>query len=185
MAAEAPGPGPLTLADIAARLGGRVAGDPGTVVRQVGSLERARADQIAFLANPKYKAKLAATAAGAVIVSAEAEALTALPRIVCDNPYAYFARVSQIFNPATLQDPGVHPGASVAQGVTLGARVSIGAGCVVGSGASIGEVGQGRRDEDPLQPHFHFFRGMNIFFHYLFSIPDAAFEADCSDGSLR
>jgi UDP-3-O-[3-hydroxymyristoyl] glucosamine N-acyltransferase len=139
MAAEAPGAGPLTLADIAARLGGRVAGDPGTVVRQVGSLERARADQIAFLANPKYKAKLAATSAGAVIVSAEAEALTALPRIVCDNPYAYFARVSQIFNPATVQAPGVHPGASVAKSASLGARVSIGPGCVVGEGASIGE----------------------------------------------
>ena len=32
-------PAPLTLGEIAARLGGRVAGNPQTVIRQVGSLE--------------------------------------------------------------------------------------------------------------------------------------------------
>ena len=33
-------PAPLTLGEIAARLGGRVAGNPQTVIRQVGSLEK-------------------------------------------------------------------------------------------------------------------------------------------------
>ncbi len=139
MAAVVPRAGPLTLADIASRLGGRVAGDPRTLVRQVGSLERAGADQIAFLANPKYKAKLAATSAGAVIVSPQGEGLTSLPRIVCDNPYAYFARLSQLFNAPTVQDAGVHPNAVVARTAQLGARVSIGPGCVVGDAVSIGE----------------------------------------------
>jgi UDP-3-O-[3-hydroxymyristoyl] glucosamine N-acyltransferase len=132
-------PGPLTLGEIASRLGGRVAGDPGTVIRQVGSLEDAGGGQIAFLASIKHKAKLAATRAGAVIVAAQNEKLTARPRIVCDDPYAYFARVSQLFNPLTLQPPGVHAAAVVAAGVRLGARVSIGPGCVVGEGASIGD----------------------------------------------
>jgi hypothetical protein len=34
-------PGPFTLAQIASRLGGRVAGDSQTLIRHVGSLERA------------------------------------------------------------------------------------------------------------------------------------------------
>ena len=65
--------------------------------------------------------------------------LTALPRIVCDNPYAYFARVSQLFNPVTTQPPGVHPSACVSPGTRLGARVSIGAGCVIGRDVSLGD----------------------------------------------
>jgi UDP-3-O-[3-hydroxymyristoyl] glucosamine N-acyltransferase len=132
-------PAPLTLGEIASRLGGRVAGDPQTLVRQVGSLEHARGDEIAFLANPKYKAKLAATRAAAVILSAENEGMTGLPRIVCEQPYAYFARLSQLFNPLTVQPPGVHPLASVSSTAKLGARVSIGPGCAVGDGATIGD----------------------------------------------
>jgi UDP-3-O-[3-hydroxymyristoyl] glucosamine N-acyltransferase len=131
--------GALTLADIAARLGGRIAGNPQTEIRQVGSLRNAVAGQVAFFANPKYKAELAATRASAVVVSKENEDLTTLPRIVCDNPYAYFARVSQLFNPATLQPSGVHESAVVAKSARLGARVSIGANCVVGEDVVIGE----------------------------------------------
>jgi UDP-3-O-[3-hydroxymyristoyl] glucosamine N-acyltransferase len=132
-----PMPGPLTLEEIASRLGGRVSGDPGTRIEQVGTLENAGARQIAFLANPRYTAQLAGTRAAAVILAPENEALTALPRIVADDPYAYFARVSQLFNPIVGQAAGVHPTAVVAPGAKLGAAVSIGPGCVVGEGVSI------------------------------------------------
>jgi UDP-3-O-[3-hydroxymyristoyl] glucosamine N-acyltransferase len=132
-------PGPFTLAQIASRLGGRIAGDPQTLIRQVGSLERARSGQITFLADPKFRSKLAETGASAVVLAADAETLTALPRVVCDNPNAYFARVSQLFNPRTSQPEGIHPSASVAPGARLAPRVSIGAGCVVGEGVQIGE----------------------------------------------
>ncbi len=148
---------PVTLAQIVSHLGGRIVGDPQTLIRQVGSLERAGADQITFLSNPRYKSKLALTRAGAVVLAAEAETLTALPRIVCDNPYAYFARVSQLLNPAGAPRPGVHPAAQVApsatvstsarvdagtivgERVTLGERVWIGPGCVLEEGAAIGD----------------------------------------------
>ena len=131
--------GPFTLGEIASRLGGRVSGDAATRVSQVASLQAAAAGQISFLSGHRHKAELAATRASAIILSAEDESLTALPRIVCANPYAYFARVSQLFNPATLQPPGVHASAVVAKSAQLGERVSIGAGCVVGEGAVIGD----------------------------------------------
>ncbi|HEX9434803.1 MAG TPA: UDP-3-O-(3-hydroxymyristoyl)glucosamine N-acyltransferase [Burkholderiales bacterium] len=132
-------PGPLTLGQIVARLGGRVAGDAETRVRQVASLEGATAEHISFFTGSRYRAKLAATRAGAIVLGTEAEAETQLPRIVAENPYAYFARVSQLFNPVVAQAPGVHSSAVVAKGAKLGARVSIGALCVVGEGVSIGD----------------------------------------------
>jgi len=132
-------PGPLTLGQIVARLGGRVAGDAETLVRQVASLEGATAEHISFFTGSRYRAKLAATRAGAIVLGTEAEAETQLPRIVAENPYAYFARVSQLFNPVVAQAPGVHSSAVVAKDAKLGARVSIGALCVVGEGVSIGD----------------------------------------------
>jgi UDP-3-O-[3-hydroxymyristoyl] glucosamine N-acyltransferase len=132
-------PGAMTLAEIARRLGGRVAGDPTIRVHQVGSLENARPGDISFLSSRRFKARLATTQASAVILSQEFEDLTPLPRIVCEAPYLYFARVSQLFNPLTMQAAGVHPGAVLGEGVTLGEAVSIGAGCIIGDGVSIGE----------------------------------------------
>jgi UDP-3-O-[3-hydroxymyristoyl] glucosamine N-acyltransferase len=132
-------PGALTLAEIARRLGGRVAGDPATRVRQVGSLEHAGAGDISFLSSARFKSRLGATRASAVILSPQFEHLTPLPRIVSEAPYLYFARVSQLFNPLTTQAPGVHPSAVLGSDVRLGEGVSIGAGCVIGDGVSIGE----------------------------------------------
>jgi UDP-3-O-[3-hydroxymyristoyl] glucosamine N-acyltransferase len=146
---------PLTLAQIASRLGGRVAGDPEVLIRQVGSLERAGPGEIGFLADPKLRSRLAGTAASAVVLGADAETLTQLPRIVSDNPYAYFARVSQLFNSVTTQPAGVHPAASVAPGARLGARVAIGAGCVIGEEVSIG-------DDSCLYPNVVVYAGCRI-----------------------
>jgi UDP-3-O-[3-hydroxymyristoyl] glucosamine N-acyltransferase len=129
----------LTLGQIASRLGGRVVGDPAIQIEQVASLEHAGPRQIAFFTGMRYREKLAATRAAAVVVAPEHEALTVLPRIVAERPYPYFARLSQLFNPLVSQPPGVHPSAVVAKDAGLGARVSIGAGCVIGEGVTIGD----------------------------------------------
>lgn len=131
------------MADIAARFGGRVLGDPDTPLQQVATLEHAGPQHLAFLTNSKYRAQLAATRAGAVILGeADADA-TALPRIVCANPYAYFARVSALFNPPPQEVPGIHPsavigaGAQIAPTAHIGAHVTIGAAAVIGAGSVI------------------------------------------------
>lgn len=77
-------------------------------VRGIGTLASASGQEISFLANPKYQSQLAATQAGAVIVSADvAEALEAAgadrPRfalVVCKHPYLLYARVAQWFDAA-------------------------------------------------------------------------------------
>jgi len=132
-------PGPYKLAQIASRLGGRIAGDSEVLIHRVGSLQRAARGQISFLAAARYRDLLRDTGASAVILPAEAEVWTDLPRIVCENPYAYFARVSQLFNPLVNQPAGVHPSASIAPTAKLGARVSIGPGCTLGDGVAVGD----------------------------------------------
>jgi len=148
-------PGPFTLAQIASQLGGRVVGDRQILIRQVGSLAQAGGGQIAFLSDARHRSGLSATRASAVVLGPEAEASTALPRIVHDNPYAYFARVSQLFNPVTAQPAGVHPAAIVSPSARLGARVSIGAGCVIGDGAAVG-------DDTCLYPRVVVYHGCRI-----------------------
>ncbi|MBI2509710.1 MAG: UDP-3-O-(3-hydroxymyristoyl)glucosamine N-acyltransferase [Betaproteobacteria bacterium] len=149
-----------SLREIVERFGGEIAGDPDIRVRQVATLENANSDAIAFLANDRYLARLDTTRAGAVIVGKSARAATRLPRILCANPYAYFARVSALFNPEREPRPGVHAAAVVDASAAIagdaeigpfaviGRNVRIGAGSVIGAGCRVGDdarVGSGAR----------------------------------------
>lgn len=126
------------LEDIVTRFGGRVLGNAGALISQVATLDSAQDHQIGFLANSKYRAQLDTTHAGAVILGlADAEAAT-LPRIVCDNPYAYFAKLSAFLNPLPQAVAGIHLSAVLGEGVTIASDVQIDAHVVIGDGATIG-----------------------------------------------
>ncbi|MBI5007194.1 MAG: UDP-3-O-(3-hydroxymyristoyl)glucosamine N-acyltransferase [Nitrosomonadales bacterium] len=126
------------LADIVARFGGQVMGDAETRIQQIGTLEKAGAGQIAFLANAKYRKQLEGSQASAVILSiADADA-TSIPRIVCDNPYSYFARLSAFLNPLRDYAPGIHPSAVIGKGAQISPQAHIGPQVTVGEGAVIG-----------------------------------------------
>ncbi|WP_288127558.1 UDP-3-O-(3-hydroxymyristoyl)glucosamine N-acyltransferase [Accumulibacter sp.] len=129
--------GGLRLDEIVARLGGMLQGDGSLVVSQVGSLLSAGAGEIAFIASPKYRAQLKRTKAAAVIVPPQFANDTTLPHIIHQNPYAYYARVVGLLNPALPCRSGVHPGAVVNS--PLPASVSVGANAVIGDGVRIGE----------------------------------------------
>ncbi|MDP2761742.1 MAG: UDP-3-O-(3-hydroxymyristoyl)glucosamine N-acyltransferase [Sideroxyarcus sp.] len=131
------------LSEIAARLGGKVLGNPETEVFQVATLEKAGQGKIAFLANAKYRKQLADSRASAVIIAEADAALTALPRIVVADPYSYFAKLSALLNPLPAMPPGIHPTAVIGAGVVIapdahiGAHVSIGAAARIGAGAVV------------------------------------------------
>jgi UDP-3-O-[3-hydroxymyristoyl] glucosamine N-acyltransferase len=128
-----------TLAYLARRTGARLEGDGATRIRGVGTLERAGAGDIAFLANPRYRAKLALTRASAVIL-AEADAqATALPRLIAADPYATFAAVARLLRPARPVVPGVDPTARVHADAVVAASAAIGPYAVIGARARIGE----------------------------------------------
>jgi len=148
--------GEVELREIVARLGGELLGDAAIRIARIATLDTAAADAIAFLSNPMYAKQLATTAAGCVIVAPtfreQAAARGAV--IVSDDPYLYFARLTQWWagrsRPAVMA--GVHETAQVDAGAELGDGVAIGpfavveAGAVVAAGASIGAyafVGRG------------------------------------------
>ena len=152
------------LADIAARFGGHVLGDTATRIYQIATLESAQTGHLAFLASSKYHARLASTHASAVIVGIADAEVTQLPRIVCDNPYLYFAKVSAFLNPPSPVVPGIHssavigddaqidPTAHIAAHVVIGAAVRIGAGSMIMAGCNIG-TGTTIGENSHLYPH--------------------------------
>jgi len=131
----------VRLHELTARLGGELLGDPDLVVERIGPLEGATARTIGFLANPRYQAELARTQAGCVIVSpAMREAAAARgAAIVTDDPYLYFARLTQWWAARTRPTfvPGIHASAVVEAGAWVDAGACVGALAYVGAGASI------------------------------------------------
>jgi UDP-3-O-[3-hydroxymyristoyl] glucosamine N-acyltransferase len=130
---------PHRLSELVAQFGGAVLGDSSTQIFQVAPLESAQSGDLSFLTNAKYQHLLTTTRASAVILGPESAEATILPRIVCDNPYAYFARASGLLNPAYVYPAGVDGRASVAASAHIDANVYIGPGAIVDAGANIGE----------------------------------------------
>jgi UDP-3-O-[3-hydroxymyristoyl] glucosamine N-acyltransferase len=129
----------MNLGEIVRRLGGELSGDAGITIRQVATLEKATPDTIAFLANERYLGQLKATRAGAVIVGQQLREQLDMPRIVTANPYAYFARVSALFNPLPENVAGIHPAAVVHPQAIVEAGVYVGPGAVIEAGARVGK----------------------------------------------
>ena len=134
----------------------RLVGNPELLIEQLSPLESATHQHLSFLSHPKYTPKLAESKAACVVVGIAAE-LAAARRgayIVVDDPYYYFARITQIWQqhhrPARVA--GIHPTAlidataSIGKDVSIAAFACIGPQAVIADGASIGEhcvIGQG------------------------------------------
>jgi UDP-3-O-[3-hydroxymyristoyl] glucosamine N-acyltransferase len=148
----------VQLGQIVEALGGELLGPADLPIARIAPIEHATTDAIAFLAHPKYRAQLASTSAGCVIVSValKEEAVARGAAIVTDDPYLYFAKLTQWWA-QRVRPPahaGVHPSAVIDPSARLGEQVSIGplavieADAVIGDGAVIGPhcvIGRGAR----------------------------------------
>jgi UDP-3-O-[3-hydroxymyristoyl] glucosamine N-acyltransferase len=138
----------LSLSAIVAALGGQLHGDAQLKITGLASLESAGPSHISFVSNPRYQQQLADTQAGCVIVGPNlADAAQRRGNcIVADQPYLYFARLTQLWR-STLRAArpalgpsaaAVHPSAIVDAGATVHPTARIGALCVIEHGAQIG-----------------------------------------------
>ena len=144
---------PLSVAELAAKIGGEVERGGDRIIGSVAPLSSADGGAIAFLGDLKFAAALAATKAGCVIVppdavaSAPAEAAVIASR----TPQASWAMASALLHrPATLdraisrseaaEDDSVtlEPGVVLGEGVRIGRGTRIGANTVIGPGVQIG-----------------------------------------------
>ncbi|HKW39080.1 MAG TPA: UDP-3-O-(3-hydroxymyristoyl)glucosamine N-acyltransferase [Burkholderiales bacterium] len=148
------------LAEIVAKLGGELVGAPDVEIRRMATLEGAGPGDLVFVAGTKYLERLGGTRASAVILAKGQRGATTLPRILCDDPYAYYALAAQLLSPDERPAAGIHPQAvidagarvppsaavgpfcHVAGGARLGERVVLDAGCSIGRDAQIGEDGR-------------------------------------------
>ena len=139
----------------------RLVGNPELLIHALSPLESATDQALCFLSHPKYTQKLAQSKAACVVVGVAVEPAAAQrgTYIVVNDPYFYFARLTQVWkrHHSVNDVAGIHPSACIdasarlASGVSVGAfacigpnvviaiGVRIGAHCVIGQDASIGE----------------------------------------------
>jgi UDP-3-O-[3-hydroxymyristoyl] glucosamine N-acyltransferase len=146
----------LTLAELAAHVGGEVAGDGGTAVTGVRALDQAGPEDLSFYHNRRYLDAAHSTAAGVLLV-ADPAPFPGRALLVCREPYAALGEILRLFHPDARPPAGVHPSAAVAasavvdkgatvaacavvgEGATVGARAVVGPCCVIAAGAAVGD----------------------------------------------
>ncbi len=132
----------LRLGSIVEALGGEFHGDDELLIDGLSPLETAGPQHLSFLSHPKYQSQLVASKAACVIVSPQMRdpALARGACIVSDDPYLYFARLTQLWKKSSTQSarPQVHASAVIDPAAFVHPLASIGALCVIERGARIG-----------------------------------------------
>ena len=146
------------LKELAAHVGGEIDGDGSVQIDGLAPLEDAKAGQLSFFSNARYKRAYQATRASAVLVSAGTKRHDGVTLVKVQNPLLAFARLSQLFFPFRVHVAGVsersyvhpeatvHPTATVMGGAVVERRATVGPravlypGVYVGEGAAVGEA---------------------------------------------
>jgi len=128
----------VSLGELAVRFGCELRGDPDARVERVAALAKADERSIAFLANPRYRAQLSGTRAGAVVLNPASADQCPTAVLSCENPYATFARIATILHPLPQLEPGVHPSAVMAASARIDPSAQVAAYTIVGPNVVVG-----------------------------------------------
>jgi len=128
----------MKLGDIARRLGCELRGDSNIEITGVAGIEDAKAGELTFLANRKYRPLLTTTGASAIFVAKEDSGAGHLATLLSANPQLDFARAIELFHAAPSYAPGVHPTAVVAKSAKIDAGAHIGPYCFIDEDVQIG-----------------------------------------------
>ena len=101
---------PLSLAEVAELVGGRVEGDSSIQVGGIAPLEQAGEAELGFLAQRRYLKYLSDSEAGAVLVSEAlaGEAVKIAGRVVVKDPHTALPPLLERFYPQPAPEPGIH-----------------------------------------------------------------------------
>jgi len=113
-------------------------GSPEIEITSTAGLDLAGPGDISFLANPKYTPQVAATRAGAVILSEDAVVdRDDIAILRAKDPYVAYTLAMRLFFPVPALKPFVHPTAVIDDTAAVAGDVEIHAGVVVGANCSI------------------------------------------------
>lgn len=129
----------MSLAELAALVGGRVQGDGATSVTGAATIRDARPGDITLADSPKFVGLLAACPAAAVVLPTSLAAELDKPALVTDDVHATFARIVLHFRPSRLAGAaGISPQAWVSPQARLAADVTVHAGTTIADDVEIG-----------------------------------------------
>jgi UDP-3-O-[3-hydroxymyristoyl] glucosamine N-acyltransferase len=132
----------MLLSEIAQRLGLTLEGEDRDITG-VNTLADATADEVSFLANPKYIDQVASSRAGAIITDQDHVDQAPCPVLISTQPYLDFARLVQVMAKPLGRFSGqsdqafIHPGATVHPSAEIAPFVYIGEGAEVGAGTRL------------------------------------------------
>lgn len=139
-----------TVQQLAERLGGTLRGDGAGTITGVADVAEAGSADAAFVTNPQFADRVAASRAGVIVVPRDFGP-TPMPAILCEFVPAAVARLLGLFaRGGTSVAPGIHPtavvdpsaviapDAALAPYVVIGADVRIGARSILHAGVSVG-----------------------------------------------
>ncbi len=113
-------------------------GDGQITITGLATLQSACATDLSFYTNRRYKKHLNTTDAAAVLLITSDEALFKGNKLLSDEPYLTFAKLTKIFNdPEPSIGELIHPSAILAPDIELEPNVAIGSNVVIESGCKI------------------------------------------------
>lgn len=140
----------ITLSDLAEMLNGEIlSGDPTTPITGFASLKEARAGDLSFFYDVRYRERLSGTLAAAVLVPKGLEPVPGKAAyLAVENPSQSFEKVVDAYGfHAASFEAGIHSRAMIEEGVIADlTKISVGANAVIERGAQIGdgvEIGAG------------------------------------------
>ena len=128
---------PITAAQIAEQLRGKVLGDGSVKLNGFTSADNARCGDLTFAETESYFTTAEQSQASAILVSGEFTSATKV--LICvPNARVAVAKLLPIFFPPDPQLPGIHPTATIATSAQIDPTAHIGPNCVIGERVTIG-----------------------------------------------
>ena len=159
----------MKLGEIARKLNCKLEGDAQAEIHGVAGIESAKAGELTFVSNPRYRQAARTTRAAAVLVGPDlaVEREPGLPPLALlrsDDPYLDFARAIGFFYTPPRYAPSIHATAVIAASAKIGEGAHIGPYCYIDEGAALGRnavlhsfvaIYRGARVGDDFFAHAH------------------------------
>lgn len=133
--------GPFSAADLAEYTQSKIIGDATIKVHDISTLGSAKAGELSFFSNSKYKQAFAQTQASVCIC--DDQSLEVAPKgitlLVNSNPYAAYALVTQKFYPPTPAQAVIAKTATLASSANIGINTHISDFAVISNNVKIGK----------------------------------------------